>query len=106
MRRQTAILSCIVIAALSAGCNSSGSHAAGEESEAYCRSVKPGEVTTVNHYCAVMNEDPVDPSLSHEWNGQKVGFCCKGCIPRWEKMSDEQKTAALAAAVAKGKPQQ
>jgi hypothetical protein len=104
MRRHAAILSCFIIAAFSAGCQSSG-HAAGEESEAYCKSVKPGEVTTVNHYCAVMTNDPVDPSLVHEWNGQKVGFCCKGCIPRWEKMTDEQKSANLAKAIASGKPQ-
>ena len=76
----------------------------GDENEAVCKEVKPGTVTTVNAYCVVMNEDPVDPELVREFKGQRVGFCCKGCLPKWEALTDGQKDAALAKAIAKGKP--
>jgi len=74
------------------------------ENEAVCKDVKPGTVTTANAYCVIMNEDPVDPELVREYKGQRVGFCCKGCLPKWEAMTDGQKGAALAKAIAKGKP--
>lgn len=69
-----------------------------------CKEVKPGVVTSVNYYCAVVSDDPVDPVIVTEFEGQRVGFCCKGCVPRWNAMTTDQKRAALAAAVAKGKP--
>ncbi len=75
-----------------------------DENEAACKDVKPGTVTTVNAYCVIMNEDPVDPELVREYKGQRVGFCCKGCVPKWNAMTDAQKDAALATAIAKGKP--
>lgn len=73
--------------------------------EAECRQVKPGTVTTVNSYCAVMHEDPVDPSVAPAtWKGQSVGFCCEDCIERWEKKSPAEKDASLQAAIANGRP--
>lgn len=72
------------------------------EDEAACANPKPGTIVTVNQYCAVNNADPVDPSLVREWKGQKIGFCCKGCLPQWDKMTDAEKDAAVARAVAKG----
>jgi hypothetical protein len=39
--------------------------------------------------------------LTRDFNGQKVGFCCDGCPPAWDKLTDEQKTAKLASAIAK-----
>jgi len=89
----------IMAAAMLSGCN--GSARAGEE--AACLEAKPGTIVTVNQYCVVAQEDPVDPALMTEWKGQKVGFCCKGCMPKWEKMTAAEKDAALASAVAKGK---
>lgn len=74
------------------------------EGEAVCKDVKPGAVTTANAYCVIMNEDPVDPGLFREYKSQRVGFCCKGCLPKWEALTDAQKDAALAKAIAKGKP--
>jgi hypothetical protein len=75
--------------ALLAGCNSGAK--------------KPDEIITVNDYCAVMNDDPVDPAHVTVYKGQKVGFCCSQCLPKWQAMTDAQRDAALAAAVAKGK---
>jgi hypothetical protein len=74
-----------------------------DEDKQVCESPKAGTIVTVNEYCAVNNNDPVDPAIIREWKGQKVGFCCKGCLPRWAKMSDAEKDAAVASAVAKGK---
>jgi hypothetical protein len=88
-----------------AGVLVAGGCATQRESESYCRSVKPGTVTSVNAYCAIMPEDPVDPATANvEWKGQQVGFCCAGCVPKWNKMTPEQKDAALAKAIAAGKP--
>ncbi len=73
------------------------------EDDATCLAPKPGTIVTVNQYCAVVGTDPVNPEIMTEWKGQNVGFCCKGCMPKWEKMTAEQKDTALAKAVAKGK---
>ncbi|MFN7021860.1 MAG: hypothetical protein ACK4WH_11105 [Phycisphaerales bacterium] len=75
------------------------------EDVAWCKSVKPGVVTTVNHYCVVQDGDPVDPAMEPiVWKGQKIGLCCEGCRPEWNAMSDTQKDAAVARAIAKGRP--
>lgn len=74
------------------------------EDESQCKMVKPGEITTVNSMCVVVNDDPVNPAVEPAvWKGQKVGFCCNGCKPRWNAMSDSEKDAALARAVAASK---
>ncbi|MCA9283945.1 MAG: hypothetical protein KDA22_01930 [Phycisphaerales bacterium] len=91
-------ISTILAVVLLAACNS-----APKEDASYCTSPKPGVITTVNEYCVVVQEDPVNPEIVREWNGQRVGFCCNGCIPRWDKMTDAQKQAALDSAIAKGK---
>lgn len=70
------------------------------DSEAQCKAFK-GHTDTVNKWCVMMNEDPVDPDITPvTWKGQKVGFCCDACKPRWAKLSDAEKDAALAKAVA------
>jgi hypothetical protein len=59
----------------------------------------------VNGTCPIMG-NPIDPakvpvSLTRDFYGQKVGFCCDDCPPAWDKLTGEQKTAKLAAAMAK-----
>lgn len=89
------IAACTSVFAL--GCASQQAHV--EEDEEYCKSVKPGEITTVNSMCAVMIDHPVDPSVEPAvWKGKRVGFCCDGCRPRWDGMTAAQKDAALAKA--------
>ncbi len=88
----------LVAASLLVGC------ATHQESEEYCKSVKPGEVKSVNTMCAIVNDDPVDPAVKTvTFRGQEVGFCCQGCVPKWEKLTDDQKAEALAKALAKSK---
>jgi len=99
MRRITALSLAMTALALTA-CASSN-HV---EDAAYCESVKPGTVTSVNHYCALMHDHPVNPGLTTTWNNQTVGFCCDHCISEWAELSDARKTQLLNEAVAKGKP--
>lgn len=87
------------LAAFAGACNKS---AKAEADEAECKTPKAG-VTTVNKVCVVEPEDFVNPDVpAADFKGQKVGFCCKGCVPKWNKMTDAQKDAALAAAIAAG----
>jgi hypothetical protein len=63
-----------------------------------CTAPKEGTITSVNTMCAVNHNDPVDPAVATaEWKGQKIGFCCAGCVPKWNKMTPAQKDAAVAA---------
>jgi len=39
----------------------------------------------VNKFCAVMQEDKIDPKVTYEYKGQTIGFCCKDCIVDFKK---------------------
>lgn len=92
----TAVLAATMLAACAARQQTAAEH------EAECLEIKPGALTSVNKMCVVVNSHPVNPQMKTvDWKGQEVGFCCAGCVPRWEKMSDAQKDAALAQAIAK-----
>ena len=47
--------------------------------------------------------EKVKPELVRQFEGEKVGFCCSGCIPAWEKLSANDKAAKLDAARPKPK---
>lgn len=49
----------------------------------------------VNTKCPMVPAHPVDPKVTVDYKGQKVGFCCKGCLPKWNALTDDQKAAAL-----------
>ena len=72
---------------------------------ALAKHVKP---TFVNAVCPLMGS-PIKPekltaSLTREYKGQKVGFCCAGCPGAWDKLTDVQKEEKLAEAKAKPSP--
>lgn len=50
----------------------------------------------VNSKCPMVPGDPIDPSVTVDYKGQKVGFCCAGCIHEWDQLTDAQKDARLA----------
>lgn len=55
--------------------------------------------TFVNATCPMMDGGEIDAEgETVEWNGHTVGFCCDGCGGKFEALSDEEKTAKLAAA--------
>ena len=62
-------------------------------------------VACVNGTCPMMGSkiDPakVPVSLTRDFYGQKVGFCCGDCLPAWDKLTDNEKAAKLAPAMAK-----
>ncbi len=88
------LLATAAAAATLAGCANTKSTTT--ESEAQCKAFK-GEAGTVNKWCVMMNEDPVDPDITPvTWKGQRVGFCCDACKPQWAKLSDTDKDATLA----------
>ncbi|MFN9992294.1 MAG: hypothetical protein ACK54H_03025 [Phycisphaerales bacterium] len=75
-----------------------------EEYEQQCLEPKPGTIESVNTMCVVVPTHPVDPGTKcSEFNGKKIGFCCAGCIGKWEAMNAEQKQAALDKAMAAAK---
>jgi hypothetical protein len=101
LRTITVVSAVAAVLALGACASNSKTQA---ENEAVCKAVKPGTVTSVNSYCVIMLDDPVDPTVVRDFKGQTVGFCCSGCLKKWDAMSDAQKDAAIKVAVAKGKP--
>jgi YHS domain-containing protein len=42
-------------------------------------------LTVSNQYCAVDQEHKVDPKVTVAHAGKTIGFCCKDCIPTFEK---------------------
>ena len=55
-----------------------------------------------NTRCPIMGNaiTPADVTddLVRDYKGQKVAFCCGGCPVAWDKLSDAEKDAKLAAA--------
>jgi hypothetical protein len=85
-------------AGLLAGCG--GQAATQRDTEAETPAAMP---RTVNRVCPIMNS-PFDPAkvpahLTAEFEGQKVGFCCGGCVPAWNGLTDAEKRAKLNAAL-------
>ena len=101
VRRSILSILAVVVAVSLGACASN--HAA-DDAKPRCKQPKGGTIITVNEYCAVVNDDPVDQAVPFaEWKGQKIGFCCKGCLPKWNKMTDAEKDSAVSVAIAKGK---
>jgi hypothetical protein len=63
---------------------------------------RPAGETYANVTCPVMGSpiDPkkVTPALVRAHRGEKVAFCCGGCPAAWDRLTDKQKDAKLAAA--------
>lgn len=53
---------------------------------------------TVNTHCPIMGGEVTPEGGTTQWNGQTIGFCCDGCEPKWDALSDEAKGEKLAAA--------
>jgi len=95
------IVSVIAATALLSACANKQSK---EEYEQQCLEVKPGEIQSVNTMCVMVPTHPVDPGTTcADFNGKKIGFCCAGCIGKWEALNTEQKQAALDKAMAAAK---
>jgi len=58
-------------------------------------------IAVINSKCPMPMGGAVKPAgvsaeLVREFDGKKIGFCCAGCLPDWDKLSDDGKKAALA----------
>lgn len=64
-------------------------------------------VKVVNAFCPIAGSHAVGEnkmtvqSLTRDYQGKKVGFCCDSCPPLWDAMSDDEKKAAFDAALAR-----
>ncbi|MHC4295535.1 MAG: hypothetical protein ACYSTL_08105 [Planctomycetota bacterium] len=65
--------------------------------------MKPQAPRVVNRYCPITEKkfDPitVPDERIRAFKGQKVGFCCTECPPAWDKLTDEEKSDKLNAAM-------
>ena len=51
----------------------------------------------INEICPITGGDEkVDPSVTVDYKGKKVAFCCKKCVAKWNALSDAEKAAKLA----------
>ncbi len=98
MRASVKVGMVLTLAAVFAcGCASS------KTSEAQCEPAREGaaHAVAVNGACPIMPEDSTEHSTTLvEYKGQQVAFCCPGCVPKWNSMTDAQRDAALAKVVA------
>jgi hypothetical protein len=73
--------------------------AAGLLTLAGCATTDKADVSmgAVNDVCPMSGQpvDPDAPPVQHD--GKTVGFCCGGCVSPWDKMTDAEKDAFLAA---------
>lgn len=64
-----------------------------------CKAAKQGGgAAPVNTKCPVSGEEVKAGGATVSYNGQTVGFCCPGCIGKFNAMSDADKAAALSKA--------
>jgi len=76
---------CVTTAMLLAGCQS------GPKST---DAASPG---MINDGCPFSGEPVGDGAPTAAWNGNTVGFCCAGCVKRWDGWSEEQKNGFVSA---------
>ncbi len=62
-----------------------------------CKPIAAGtKVDTVNTMCVLMPNEAISAGVTTEYKGMKVGFCCPGCVNKFNAMSDSDKIAKLA----------
>lgn len=58
---------------------------------------KSGSMGVMNSKCPMSGEE-TDPSVTSDYKGGKVAFCCTTCQGKFAKLSDADKAAKVAAA--------
>jgi hypothetical protein len=92
----------VVFAASLIGCNKPTEPERGPGAGATTQPAdKVATVVTVNSKCPLMgdkiNHAAMSVDMVRDFNGQKVGFCCTPCMPKWDALTEIEKTAKLAA---------
>lgn len=39
----------------------------------------------INKFCAVEQDNEIDPKVTIQHDGKTIGFCCEDCIPKFQK---------------------
>ena len=82
------LVTCATSLFLLTGCKSDG-----DEGPTTQAAVNMG---AINDMCPIMGGD-VNPSAdSVSYEGAKVGFCCNGCVGKWNSWSDSKKRQYVA----------
>jgi len=93
------VLAAAICTLLAAGCNSADKKTAETpKSPQPAQPVKVASMGLVNAKCPIMPSHAAGDKVTADFKGQKVGFCCAGCMPAWNKLTDAEKAAKLAAA--------
>jgi hypothetical protein len=126
MKSILSLSAAFILAAAFAGCSTSGSMKTGENGEACASECSTGEksgccsgeakkeggccsekkaaeggpsASAVNAKCPYSN-NPVNTSITADYKGRTVGFCCGGCVTRWNKEIDADRDSMLAKVMA------
>ncbi len=87
-----------VVAVMVVGCSGTSAKPVGAVTASSAVAAAPKVVNTI---CPIeggaVDPNTVPDSLTREFKGQKVGFCCAGCPAVWDKLSDAEKEAKLKA---------
>lgn len=84
-----------------AGAKKEGCCESGAKKDGCCAEKKAGEsASAVNAKCPYSG-NPVNLSVTADYKGRTVAFCCGGCAGKWSKEIDADKDAMLAKAMAK-----
>ncbi|MBI1315160.1 hypothetical protein GC176_28035 [bacterium] len=100
--RNLALLFLVAILPVMTGCAESTDSAAttGTASAELAADAAATETASapVNKNCPIMGHEISADGGTTTWNGKTIGFCCEGCAPKFDALSDDEKAAKLAAA--------
>ncbi len=82
-----------------AGCGETSTEAPTAETPATDSGAETTVVAAVNEVCPIMGGKVKDDGGRSEWNGKTVGFCCPGCIEKWEALPEDEKKTKLASSM-------
>ena len=56
-------------------------------------------LVVANVVCPMVPAHEADSEVTVRWNDKTIAMCCKGCIGKWEALSDDVKATKLAGAM-------
>lgn len=98
MRRSISLCAGLVCASMfaMAGCASSTTNSGGA-------AASDAAMGAVNSKCPMRPNCTNPMATTTDYNGQKVAFCCSGCVKAWNDLDDATKAERLAAVMGKGR---
>jgi hypothetical protein len=87
----------LTVLALAVGCSQSTAPTDSAQPSA-SETADASAAVTDNRNCPIMGHAVSAAGDTTTWNDKTIGFCCDGCKPKFEALSDDEKAAKLAAA--------